>query len=235
MRIAFLVSFLTAVISPAFAQSNCSSIFKVDSFAVSISPANVTINGQPTNTGPMQILQTGPAPNGFMSDWTVPTGTVNYSIPVELVSPLTSQLSATPFLDTLIFDMTWIVDSTGNYLATEISPTTWSFENGNGEVILIGKDIIEIHWLEPDECQVGQSGLEEIIPGQTLTTTWASFGGQNSLHSLDSGTFFSETTSCAACNTVPTLSQWGFIVLGLLVLCLGAIAIWHRQSAKATT
>lgn len=39
--------------------------------------------------------------------------------------------------------------------------------------------------------------------------------------------------SIASCSTsfsaVPTLSQWGIIILGLLVLCLGGIVLWRRQ------
>lgn len=39
--------------------------------------------------------------------------------------------------------------------------------------------------------------------------------------------------TAASCSTafaaVPTISQWGLILLGLLVLCLGGIVIWRRQ------
>lgn len=40
------------------------------------------------------------------------------------------------------------------------------------------------------------------------------------------------TNTCAAPQAVPTLSQWGVIILGLTFLCFGAIVLWRRQNAK---
>lgn len=43
----------------------------------------------------------------------------------------------------------------------------------------------------------------------------------------------STTNTCSAPAPVPTLSQWGLIMLGLTFLCLGAIVLWRRQNAIA--
>lgn len=42
-----------------------------------------------------------------------------------------------------------------------------------------------------------------------------------------------ELTSMLTPNPVPTLSEWGLILFGLLLLCLGAIILWKRQRKLA--
>lgn len=45
-----------------------------------------------------------------------------------------------------------------------------------------------------------------------------------------------DVTLTAAAAAVPTLSQWGLIIFGLTVLCMGAVVLWRRRSSfsKAT-
>lgn len=41
----------------------------------------------------------------------------------------------------------------------------------------------------------------------------------------------STSVTCGPPTSVPTLSQWGLIFLGLLVLCFGAIIIWRKSNS----
>lgn len=35
--------------------------------------------------------------------------------------------------------------------------------------------------------------------------------------------------------SIPTMSQWGLVIFGLLILCIGAIVIWKRRNKLAST
>lgn len=35
--------------------------------------------------------------------------------------------------------------------------------------------------------------------------------------------------------TVPTMSQWGLVIMGLLVLCIGAAVVWRRRASSPQT
>lgn len=40
-----------------------------------------------------------------------------------------------------------------------------------------------------------------------------------------------QTVACGTVSTIPTLSQWGLILLGLSLLCIAAMVLHHRQSS----
>ncbi|MEM7040219.1 MAG: IPTL-CTERM sorting domain-containing protein, partial [Bacteroidota bacterium] len=110
---------------------------------------------------------------------------------------------------------------------TTIQTNTWysgeiRYENGQAQVLLNGNLII-------DET------VGPLNTGPFTDYNFVSFDNSNaiSMHGcLRNLRVYSDTTLATPTN-VPTLSQWGLIILGLLVLCIGAIKIRQIQSTTA--
>lgn len=67
-----------------------------------------------------------------------------------------------------------------------------------------------------------------------LEVFWRSPTNQGDQFDSNFGNNFSATFSVASSNIVPTMSQWGLILFGLTVLCIGGIFIFRRSSQAAT-
>lgn len=67
--------------------------------------------------------------------------------------------------------------------------------------------------------------------GSNVLADAAQGSHDGTLTNMDANTNWNAGQVCCNSSAVPTLSQWGLIILGLTLLCLGAIAI-HRQSFR---
>lgn len=65
-------------------------------------------------------------------------------------------------------------------------------------------------------------------PGNLTVADLSPGGNTGVMVGMDATTSWG--TACPRPNSVPTLSQWGMLLFALLVICVGSIGIWKKQS-----
>ena len=86
-------------------------------------------------------------------------------------------------------------------------------------------------WQQP---LAGVDILNGLAPGNyELEVFWKITTNIGDQFDSDFGNNFSATFTVVSVAPVPTLSQWGLIVFGLIVLCMGAVVI-HKRAGRST-
>ena len=85
------------------------------------------------------------------------------------------------------------------------------------------------------EALAGIDLLNGLAAGNyVLEVFWRVPTNQGDQFDSNFGNNFSATFSVAANNPVPTMSQWGLILFGLTVLCIGGVVIFRRFNQPVT-
>lgn len=83
------------------------------------------------------------------------------------------------------------------------------------------------------QALAGVDVLNGLAPGNyELEVFWKITSNIGDQFDSDFGNNFKASFTVAAPTSVPTLSQWGLIVLGLVVLCMGAVVLHNRTEQK---
>ena len=75
----------------------------------------------------------------------------------------------------------------------------------------------------------GVDVLSGLAPGNyTLEVYWEAPSSDGTHFDTDFGNNFQGHFTVAAASPVPTLSEWGLIMFGLILLCTGAVVVWRQ-------